>query len=115
MKRRRKSQPINSLTDTGVPIWHITTPIESDDLERVQAILKRHAVDIREAGNWLILFLPNGTVKVRKQPQGKVPISTVQLPDGFSFLYEEGLLDRDGTYITPPRVFIEEEPADAQS
>ena len=115
MKRGRKPKSVNSTLAIPEPIGHITTPIEDEDLERVRAILKSHAVDMGEAGNWWLLFLPRETVKVRKEMRGKVPISTVQLPDGFCFIYEEGLFDRDGTYVIPPRVFVEEEPADAQS
>jgi hypothetical protein len=110
MKRGPKPRPV-----MPEPIGHITTPIEDEDLERVRAILKSHAVDMGEAGNWWLLFLPRETVKVRKEMRGKVPISTVRLPDGFCFIYEESLSARDGTYIIPPRVFIEEESADVQS
>ena len=115
MKRGRKPRSVSSTPAIQEPIGHITTPIEDNDLERVRAILKRHAVDVGEAGNWWLLFLPDGTVKVRKELRGKVPISTVRLPDGFSFIYEEGLFNRDGTYAIPPKVSIEEEPADVHS
>jgi len=118
MKRGRKPQLSKGAVEIKQPIGHLSAPIEDEDLERVQAILKRHAVDVRKTGspdNWWLLLLPDGTLKTRKVKQGRVTISTIRVPDGFSFVFEEGIFKRNGTYATSPRVFIEEEPADVQS
>jgi hypothetical protein len=114
VNRERKVQPVESAPESEEYIGHITTPIEDDELERIQAILKSHAVNMLEcktADNWWTLLLPNRTMKRKKEIQGKMITYTVRLPDGFAFLLEAGILNRDGTYDTPPSIVLEEEKA----
>ena len=111
MKRERESQYLDSMLDIGEPIGHITTPIEDEDLQRVLTVLKRHGVDlrkIRSPDNWWLLLLPEGAVKTKKEVQGKVITSTIWLPNGFSFLLEEGIFNFDRNYAIPPKISVEE-------
>ena len=106
--RTRKSQMV--IPETEQPIGHITTPIEDNAIEQVRTILIRHGIElhkIRTPDNWWLLLLPDGTIKVNMQ--AKVPLSTVRLPDGFKFFFEEGIFYRDDTYATPPKIDVQEE------
>ena len=108
MKRGRKPQEV--LPDPDEPIGHISTPIEDSDLEQVQTILSRHGVNLYKMNtpdNWWLLLLPHGTMKVRVRTPGMVATSTVRLPNGFYFHFEEAIFDRDKAYVRFPRISLE--------
>jgi hypothetical protein len=91
------------------PIGHITTPIEDKDLERAKVIFTRHAVHmekIRTPDNWWTLFLPDGTTKTKTGMRDKATIYTVQLPDGYCFLYRAPVFYRDKSYGSLPMITV---------
>jgi hypothetical protein len=114
MKKGHKLQPI--IPETEQHIGHITVPIENNDLEQVQTTLKCHSVNLRKINtpdNWWLLLLPDGTTQTKKEMQGRVTIYTIRLPDGYCFLEQAAIFNHDKSYDTFPRIFIDEEPADA--
>ena len=114
MNRKKQAQLVNSEAIPEPHIGHITVPIEDDDLERVKAILKSHAVilhKIESPDNWWLLLLPNGTTQTKKESREKVTIYTVRLPDGYCFLEQAAVFNYDKSYDTFPRIFVDEEPA----
>jgi hypothetical protein len=114
MPRERNVQTVESATLPEEYIGHITTPIEENNLECIQNVLKHHAVNMlkcRTDDNWWTLLLPDGTTKRKKERPGKMITYTIRLPDGFWFLLEAGILNRDGTYDIPPWIGLEEEKA----
>jgi len=95
---------------TEEPILHISLPIEDCDLERTQAAMARHGANmrkIRSPDNWWIIFFPDGTMKVRDPSYGEITRHKVLFSDGFWFLFDQGVLKRDGTYKQAPVLHID--------
>ncbi len=112
--RRKRTDPktAESQTEKGQYIGFITTPIADNNLERVRVILARHAVrreKIRSPDNWYTLFLPDGTVKVKKEMEGIAIVYSIHLPDGYQFIYRSPVFNHDKTYHILPQITVLEE------
>jgi len=114
---KRGPKPVDHVSETELPIGYLATPIETDDLQRIAGIFQRHQIRMRKMrtpDNWWMLFFPDESRKRMKEVPGKVTTSTIRLPDGFSFLVEEGSLNRDGTFDIPPKIFVKNVQEDAE-
>ena len=59
---------------------------------------------IRTPDNWWLIFFPDGTMKVRDPESTK---HKVLFPDGFWFLFDQGVMGRDGIYKQLPVLYID--------
>ena len=86
---------------------------DDDEIISLLHFMKQHKVHMKKStplddpDRWWFFLLPQGSTKIRQEEyQGEVPRYTVRLPDGFSFTLEQGPLNRDGYFTSPPLVFI---------
>jgi hypothetical protein len=63
---------------------------------------------VRTPDNWWTLLLPDGTTKTQQETRGKVTIYTIRLLDGYRFLFQAAIFDRDKNYETFPKILIAE-------
>jgi hypothetical protein len=112
MRGKHEEQPVDRVQVPEVEyIGHITTPIEQDQ-ERMLTILKQHGVTVLKCptdDNWWTLLLPPRTTRTVKEVAGRSSTYTVQLPDGYSFLYRVPVFKIDKSYDTLPMVDITKE------
>jgi hypothetical protein len=102
----------NTTAAERIGYFSVSMPTPDSDLIRLRHFMKAHRVYMQKsnqdpADDWWYFQLPNGTTKVRKEHRGAVPHYTICLPDGYCFVLEQGPLNRDGFFTTPPLVFID--------
>lgn len=94
---------------TEEPISHMSLPIEDCDLERTRTTMTRHGASIRKIrspDNWWIILFPDKTLKIRDPSYIESTRHKVLFPDGFWFLFDQGIMGRDGTYKQLPVLHI---------
>jgi len=105
MSKSRKSH-----LHTEEPISHMSLPIEDSDLERTRTTITKHGASmrkIRTPDNWWLIFFPDGTMKIRDPSYGENTKHKLLFPDGFWFLFNPGVMGRDGIYKQMPVLYID--------
>ncbi len=92
-------------------IGHFNVLIEEKDLDHIRQTMRAHGVHMQESNpdlhdHWWFFLLPKGSTKVPKAHRGSIPRYTVRLPDGYCFTLEQGPLNRDGFFTSPPLIFL---------
>ena len=119
MVKPRMSVDTDAIIDTKAfkePISYFSASMPGFTVHAIFGLmffLREHGVHMQKsnddpADDWWFFLLPQGSTRTPNgQSSGGIPLHIVHLPDGFTFTLEQGPLNRDGFFISPPLVFIE--------
>ena len=91
------------------PILFLKAPIPPEEVSQVRAMLVPHQATLSRLDsndNWWTILLPFGTVKIVTPGRR---ICKIRLPDNFSFLFDPGTFNQNGTYQHNPRIYLTRE------
>jgi len=96
------------------PIGYFTVLIdkEKQSIIDIACMMRAHKVYVQKsnedpADDWWFFLLPRGSTRQLQKCRSSIPRYTVCLPDGYSFTLEQGPLNRDGYFTTPPLIFLD--------
>ena len=79
-------------------------PIDPEDVKLLQETLERHGASLIKARKphddcWYLVLLPSATTYMRAN-------MLMTFPDGYTFLFNPGSLDRRGMVLNPPMIAL---------
>jgi hypothetical protein len=100
-------------------IAHLNAPIDEEHLAHFQKILQAHGATLHKIrteddDRWWTILLPEGTTRQERLPRVQVPRYHICFPDGYWFLFEAGVLNRQGIFTRDPVISLDP-PADAKT